>query len=269
MPWRDQAAAITPLLQYAQADGSGGETGIIETIFSTLPTRAGFGVEFGQRSIGSGTLADVISARGWSALYLDLEADSPLETRVGVSGKTITLARERVSPSNINQLFAKYGVPEDLDCLVIDIDGLDYWVWETLDYAPSLVIIEFNAHVSFGVQATIGPDDTWNYGRTKDYGASFAAMCALAARKGYRLIHVHGPWNLYFVPAGLRFPEELAVRMPLTQSDLAVLTNTEAFYDTFRQLGERPSWFGTPPPNVTAAPWEILAPIEGNGDLTT
>lgn len=57
--------------------------------------------------------------------------------------------------------------------------------------------------------------------------------------------------------------------MPLTQSDLAVLTDTEAFYDTFRQAGERPSWFGTPPPNVTAAPWEILAPIEGNGDLTT
>ncbi len=56
--------------------------------------------------------------------------------------------------------------------------------------------------------------------------------------------------------------------MPLTQSDLAVLTNTEAFYDTFRQLGEGLRGSSTPPPDVTAAPWEILAPIEGNGDPT-
>ena len=171
---------------------------------------------------------------------------------------TITLARERVSPANISDLFAKYEVPEDLDCLVIDIDGLDYWVWEALAYEPSLVIIEFNAHVEFGVQATIESDDTWTYGRTKDYGASYAAMCALAARKGYRLIHVHGPWNLYFVPAELSFPAELTVKTPSEEGDLAVLTDTECFYDTFRQVGERPTWFGTPAPDVTAAPWKLL-----------
>src|ERR1700752_161446 len=172
--WRDQAAAISPLLKHAQTDGSGGESGILQTIFSVLPTRAGFGVEFGQRSIGDGTLADFISRRGWGALYLDREAASSLETQVVASGKTITLARETVSPANINELFARHDVPEHLDCLVIDIDGLDYWVWEAIapKYAPTVVIIEFNAHVGFGVQATIGLTDTWTYRRTKDYGAS-------------------------------------------------------------------------------------------------
>lgn len=251
------------MLGYAPADGSGGETGVLETIFSALPTRAGFGVEFGQRSIGSGTLADLIARRGWGALYLDREAVSQ-ETRAAANGTTITLARESVSPATINELFAKYEVPKDLDCVVIDIDGLDYWVWEALapEYAPSLVVIEFNAHVGFDVQATIEADENWTYRRTKDYGASFAALCALAARKGYRLIHAHGPWNLYFIPADVSFPAELTVKAPLEEGDLAVLTDTEVFYDTFRRVGERPTWFGTAPPDVSVAPWEILAPIE-------
>lgn len=262
--WRERATAVAPLLAHADADGSGGETGIIETIFSELPTRAGFGVEFGQRSVGSGTLADFLSQRGWGALYLDREAVAPLQTQAVASGREITLARETVSPANINELFAKYGVPHDFDCLVIDIDGLDYWVWEALapEYAPSLVIIEFNAHVGFGVQATLERDESWTYGRTKDYGASFAAMCALATRKGYRLVHVHGPLNLYFVRADLSFPEELTVKAPLGPEDLALLTDTEAFYDTFRTPGERPTWFGEPTPDVATAPWEILAPSE-------
>lgn len=260
--WRERATAVAPLLAHADADGSGGETGIIETIFSELPTRAGFGVEFGQRSVGSGTLADFLSRRGWGALYLDREAVAPLQTQAVASGREITLARETVSPANINELFAKYGVPHDFDCLVIDIDGLDYWVWEALapEYAPSLVIIEFNAHVDFDVQATIGLDESWSYRQTKDYGASFAAMCELATRKGYRLVHVHGPLNLYFVRADVHPSDGLVVKAPLDRDDLAMMTDTEAFYDTFREPGERPSWFGAPPPNVSLAPWEILAP---------
>lgn len=258
--WLDRAAEIAPLLRYAD-DSWGGEASVIAKATATLPMRAGFAVEFGQRTFGSATVAGLVADRGWGALYMDRETAKPLEIRPTASGRTVKLARETVAPSTINALFAKHDVPEDLDCLVIDIDGLDYWVWDALDerYSPSLVIVEFNAHVGAGVMATIEPDEDWVYRRTKDYGASLAAMQALAARKGYRLVHVHGCWNLYFVRDGIAFPDELAVRTPLDESELALLTDTEAFYDALCD-GARPSWAQAPPPDVSLAPWVVLAP---------
>ena len=159
--WRERAEAISPLLRYAGGN-RGGEAGILAKLFTILPERAGFAVEFGQRKLGSGTVAELIADRGWGALYLDREASEPLERRAARAGGTITLVRESVTPANINDLFERHGVPGDLDCLVIDIDGLDYPVWEAIDerYSPSLVVIEFNAHVAQGVAATIRAEGT-------------------------------------------------------------------------------------------------------------
>ena len=252
--WLERAGEIAPLLRFAEGDW-GGEAGVIEKIFSVLPIRAGFAVEFGQRTFDSATVATTVAEHGWGALYMDEKTAMPLETRPAPRGETITIARERITPSRIGGLFAKHRVPENLDCLVIDLAGLDYWVWDALDehYSPSLVIVEFNAHVGAGVAATIEPDEEWRYHRTKDYGASLEALQALAARKGYRLVHVHGCWNLYFVRQECEFPDELAVRSPLDPADLAVVTDTEGFYDALCD-GARPSWAAAPPPDVARTP---------------
>ena len=260
--WSARVTEIAPIFRYVD-NSAGGEKGLIAKLFSIpiLPTRAGYAVEFGQRKLTTGTVAKLLSEQGWGALFMDGEAVSPLETRPAAGGGTITLAREWIAPSNINDLFAKYDVPGDFDCLVIDIDGLDYWVWEALEqrYSPSLVIVEFNAHVGHGVAATIEPDEGWRYRPAKNYGASITALHALAERKGYRLIHVHGCWNLYFARKELQIPAELVINTPLSASELAVLTDMVAFYDGFC-AGHRPSWSEAPPPDVSRAPWMILAP---------
>lgn len=253
----------------AYVDGTrGGEAGVIEKLFAIVPVRAGFAVEFGQRAFGSSTVADLIASRGWGALYMDREAITPYEAKPAAGGGTLTLAREDVTPGTINELLDRHGVPEDLDCLVIDIDGLDYWVWDAIEarYSPSIVVIEFNAHVGAGVAATIEPDEAWTYKGTKDYGASLAALETLGASKGYRLVHVHGCWNLYFVRDDLVFPEQLVVRMPLSESDFKTLTDTASFYDSLCN-GERPSWWNAPPPDVALAPWRVLGPNAESTEL--
>lgn len=263
MSWKDSAAAISPLIAFCKTGSWGGESGVLDRIFSLVPETTGFAVEFGQRSIGAGTVAELIDARGWGALYMDVQAASPHEVKSVVAGKTITLARERIAPSNINDLFAKHKVPDEFDCLVIDIDGLDYWVWDALDprYQPSLVVIEFNAHVALGVEASIVADEAWTYHSTRDYGASFSAMCRLAARKGYRLIHVHGSWNLYFLRENIDFPADLTITQELIDDDFRLLTDTAAFYDECCGTGRRPTWFNAPSPDVSCAPWQIIAPM--------
>jgi len=44
----------------------------------------------------------------------------------------LTAVAEFVTKENINQLISKYGFSGDLGILSIDIDGNDYWVWESL-----------------------------------------------------------------------------------------------------------------------------------------
>lgn len=259
--WEERAASISPLLAFAERGTWGGETGVMEKIFSLIPPQDGFGVEFGQRSMAGGTLSALVERHGWGALYMDVCAASDLDVRSAPGGRSITLAKERVTPGTINALFEKHAVPPDLDCLVIDIDGLDYWVWEAVDakYSPSLVIIEFNAHVGHGVEATIQAQDDWVYKPSKNYGASFAALCSLARSKGYRLVHVHGPWNLYFLRQDLALPADLTLRWPVSQQDLALLTRTEDFYDSLCGKGKRPTWINAEAPDVSRAPWEILS----------
>jgi FkbM family methyltransferase len=257
--WIERASALAPLLSRASSGAWGGESGVLRAIFDAVPAGDGFAIEFGQRRVGAGTVAELAQERGWGVLYMDREAH---EAGAGETPPGITLARHTVTAANINELFQRYGVPARPDVLVIDIDGMDYWVWRALSErcAPSLVVIEFNAHVPFGIAAALEPDDGWTYQPGKDYGASYTAMCALARDKGYRLVHVHGPWNLYFLREDLGLPDGWAVKQPLTADELALLTDTEGFYDALCGPGRRPTWQGKPAPDVARAPWRLLAP---------
>jgi FkbM family methyltransferase len=265
--WLEQATELAPLLAHAEFGTWGGENGVLAKVFDTIPTGPGFAVEFGQRTVGAGTVAKLVKARRWGVLYMDPQAGAAPPTMPGEPA--VTLARHVVTPNNVNELFARYAVPLGFDCLVIDIDGNDYWVWRALapEYRPALVVIEFNTHVPAGVLATLAFYEQWQYVPGTDYGASIAAMQRLAAEKGYRLIHVHGPWNLYFLRNDIPFPAGLSVKQPLTVSEMSLLTATEPFYETLCGSGKRPSWFGKPPPDVSRAPWEILAPTPPEREL--
>ena len=261
--WKTRAATLSPLLQFADRTSWGGEDGVLRALFSHLPRQAGFAIEFGQRSAATGTVGTILRELGWSALYMDEAAPSGVQRHPMPTGGVVTVAQERVSPSNINTLFRRHGVPLRPDCLVIDVDGLDLWVWDAIEpvFEPAVVVIEYNVHAGLLIEASIELDESWTYARSKDYGASFAALCALARRKGYRLVHVHGPWNLYFLRQDLELPRALLVRPVLTHEEFAELTDTAAFYDALCS-GKRPSWFGAHAPDLSRRPWCLLAPNE-------
>ena len=76
------------------------------------------------------------------------------------------------------------------DLLVIDIDGNDYWIWESVAsrHRPRVVVDEHNA--------TMGPRRHWvmpynanhRWDETCGHGASLTALAALGSRLGYTLI---------------------------------------------------------------------------------
>ena len=84
----------------------------------------------------------------------------------------------------------------------------------------------------------------------------------LAERHGYRLLHVHGSWRLYFIRADLGFPAELAVSDPLGEQELALVADPDGFYGSLFSPEARPPDFDAPAPDVSAYPWEIIAPAQ-------
>jgi hypothetical protein len=86
---------------------------------------------------------------------------------------------------------AKY--PIDFDLLSIDIDGADYFIWESVKrFRPRVVVIEFNPTIPNDVVFVQEKDMSINQ------GASLLALVLLAKEKGYELICCTD-WNAIFV----------------------------------------------------------------------
>jgi hypothetical protein len=200
---------IRPRLQvygrkvYSQND----EDGILEYLFSRIPRCESFFVEIGVgppwhggtkqdvRNTGLECNSRLLAERGWRGLFIDGES-YPAQLKV---------KKEFITAENINELLAKYGVPEDFDLFSLDIDGNDYWVWKALTYLPSVVVIEYNASIDVSESKTMpyDPKFDWSaHGCTKYYGASLLALKRLGEQKGYSLVYANGI-NAFFVRSTL------------------------------------------------------------------
>jgi hypothetical protein len=92
----------------------------------------------------------------------------------------------------LDDILSEYNCPVDIDLISIDIDGWDYWVWDSLTkYRPRIVVIEFMTSM-YKDKVVINPKDEQT--RT---GSSARALLELGKRKGYELICVTG-CNLIF-----------------------------------------------------------------------
>ncbi len=121
-----------------------------------------------------------------------------------------------VTPTNIEEIFSRAGVPAEPDVLSIDIDGGDYWIWEAIaNYRPRVVVVEYNSTIDPG-RRLVQPRERTSWDGTDFFGASLAALRALGESKGYRLVHTElTGLNAFFVRedlAGERFSQ--ADRVP-------------------------------------------------------
>ena len=193
---------ITPnLIDFERKDFSQfGEDGVIERLAADLGISQGSFFEFGigppwdstfEKSGLEGNFV-LLRKKGWSGVFLDGETYSP-EARV---------RREFVSALNINAIYRKHGLPDDLDFMSIDVDGQEFWIWMALDYRPKVVISEFNGAFATDVSVTIQFDINHRWDGTVYHGASLAALDKLAVAKGYQLVWSNGV-NAAFVRTDL------------------------------------------------------------------
>jgi hypothetical protein len=183
----------------------GGEDGIIAEICRRLGIDRGWFVEFGAWDgvLYSNTYA--LLQRGWRGVEIECDESkfSDLQRTLAQFPGSIALCRRVGLEGNdrLDAILATTPLPVDFDLLSIDIDGNDYWVWESVkEYRPKIVVIEYNASFQSEECVTIpyDPDHRWDE-RSMYHGASAGALAKLGADKGYTLVAWTRHLNLFFV----------------------------------------------------------------------
>jgi hypothetical protein len=187
-----------PLKNYgAKIHSQNDEDGIISSIFEDIEPRSKFFVEFGigpnwlDKTYQHGLEGNcvLLRERGWDGLFMD----------GGTHPEIYDVKNEYITAHNVNGLFRKYEVPENIDIVSIDVDGQDYWIWMALDYRPTLVIIELNPNfLTLNECVTVPFVKDFRWDGTKYYGASLGALVKLGKDKGYKLVYANGT-NAFFV----------------------------------------------------------------------
>lgn len=197
-----------PLADYqAKVCSQHGEDGITIEIFRRIGVEHRRAVEIGCGANG-GNAGILVGALGWEGLLVDGSAE--LARICGGLYPGATAVAAFVNRDTVGPLLAKHGFDDRLDYLGIDVDGIDYWIWEALPVRPRLVIVEFNPLFGPDAAVTIAYRDNFSRKQknadgqpmnTKGYfGASIAGFAALGKRKGYRLVgSAPNSSNAYFV----------------------------------------------------------------------
>ena len=229
------------------------EEGLVEHLFAVHAPAERFCVEFGAGDGTNFSLArNLIERHDFGALVI--EGDEAMANALIAryrSNPRVTALRAFVSRENILSLFRQAGVPRRMALLSIDIDGNDYYLWETIagEYRTDFVCIEYNPSFAPGQEFVISYDEGFRWSGDDYYGASFSSLVRLGETLGYRLIHCSsGGDNLIFASADIaaKFPSS---RMP-----------PEALYQLpqYGKFGRAPNGKGHPASVRTATKAERL-----------
>lgn len=188
------------------------EDGLIQYLISQVKIPNKTFVEFGVGNYTESNTRFLLLHNNWSGYVMDSSTDN-METLKkdsiywlhDIVAKGIFITKE-----NINELIAERGFDEEVGILSIDIDGIDYWVWDAINcIRPCIVICEYNP--IYGPDANISIPYKADFYRTHAHfsnlywGASLGAYVHLARKKGYNLVCINQlGHNAFFVREDLR-----------------------------------------------------------------
>lgn len=175
-----------------------GEDGVIEKIFEVIGAKNKWCVEFGA---GDGkqnsNTWNLINNEEWSAVLIEANSSEFAKLKKRYAGAAnVFLFNSLIECSGHNaldEILSRTTISSDFDFLSVDIDGHDYWVWDSVKkYSPRVVMIEFNRSISADF-AFIQPKD-----EKIRSGSSLLSFKKLGESKGYKLIYVYAA-NAIFI----------------------------------------------------------------------
>lgn len=137
------------LLKYKKNIASqNGEDGILKKIFEIIGEKNKWCVEFGawNGKLFSNTY-NLITNKGWFGVLIEADKDKYGELIESYRGNDKVACIHKLiefdGENSIDNVLADTPVPMYFDLLSIDIDGGDYYIWESVKkYRPRAVVIE-------------------------------------------------------------------------------------------------------------------------------
>jgi len=177
-----------------------GEDGLLLYLFSLVGTTNRKAVEICAGDGVECNTANLVINHGWQGLMVDGDTQSiqrgkEFYVRCQDTFSSVpALVSAWITVDNVNTIIADHGFTGNIDLLSLDMDGVDYWIWQAMTaVTPRIVILEFNPAwgPSLSVSIPYNPEFHIDYSKRPYYcGASLAAWVKLGRQKGYRLIGV-------------------------------------------------------------------------------
>lgn len=176
-----------------------GEDGIIETIFQKIPVANRTCCEFGAWDGIHLSNCRKLVEEGWKAIMIEGDSQRYGDLVENYRKNPDVKCVNKFVGSDENSLktiLESYAV-DSLDFLSIDIDGLDYEIFETLDIQPTVLCIEVNAGHAPSSRVRIPKEIS-----ADNVGQPLGLFFDLAVKKGYDLVCYNG--NAFFLKAEIR-----------------------------------------------------------------
>lgn len=182
-----------------------GEDGILQYLIHRVPIVNRVFVEFGTSNYVESNTRFLLQNDNWAGLVIDSSPENIafIRSQSYYWRHTLTAECASVDRDNINVILRGAGFEGKIGLLSIDIDGNDYWVWQAIDcITPVIVVCEYNSLLGPDRQLSVPYDPQFSRRRAHYsclyFGASLAALCALARRRGYALVGSNSAGNNAF-----------------------------------------------------------------------
>lgn len=175
-----------------------GEDGIIEFIFRRIGIDKGTFIEFGAWDGKHLSNTYNLFLNGWKGIYIETDRNryTDLLTTFQEHRDRVDCVNAHVGytdTDNLDTLVEKYSDKRNFDLVSIDVDGLDYYIFEKMvKYLPTVVCIEVNAghHPEYSELIPLNV-------ASNNVGQSLRVISTLADTKGYFPLCYTG--NLFLV----------------------------------------------------------------------
>ena len=172
-----------------------GEDGIIQQIFSTIGTQSKKCIEFGAWDGFHLSNTTNLWSNGWKGILLEGDENKYNELIKNVKDFPCVCINAWVGnegSSTIDSILMSNQLISDVDFLSVDIDGDDYYVFESLNILkPRVISCEYNPTIPPWIDLIAPKGNTY-------FGCSALSLVKLAERKGYKLISMTDT-NCFFI----------------------------------------------------------------------
>jgi hypothetical protein len=188
-----------------------GDDGIIDYLINNLNIKNKSFIEFGVQDYTECNTKFLLMNRNWRGLIIDESTN--LINKIKNSDiywrYDLTAIKSFITKKNINNIFKDNNFVGTIGLLSIDIDGNDYWIWDSINSVdPEIVIIEYNSRLGFEKAITIPYREDFERKKAHYsniyYGASLKALINLGKKKNYIFIGCNSAGNnAYFIKSNL------------------------------------------------------------------